>query len=92
MDENEWGTSEVLEGRVAVPFLEHEGEYWGTPATDEIALRELKRLRDEGAGFLVMTWPAFWWPEHYPQFTGEVRRRFPCLYEGDDLVVYDLRD
>ena len=32
----------------AIPFLEKDGQWWGAPADDETALRELERLRQAG--------------------------------------------
>src|SRR5437867_859565 len=45
----------------AIPFVEREGQYWGPPESDEVAIRELKRLRKRGARFIAFTWPTFWW-------------------------------
>jgi SAM-dependent methyltransferase len=37
----------------ALPFLEHAGQYWGSPEDDATALRELDRLRCGGATFIA---------------------------------------
>jgi O-methyltransferase len=81
----------VPAGRRAIPFLERDGQYWGPPADDQSAIRELERLRQAGAGFIAFAWPAFWWLDHYAGFAGWIRSRFPCLLSSDRLVVFDLR-
>jgi glycosyltransferase involved in cell wall biosynthesis len=77
-------------GRQVVPFLERDGEYWGDPEDDAQAIAELERLRCEGARFLALAWPAFWWAEHYTGFIAHVRRSYPCRLENHRLVVFEL--
>jgi hypothetical protein len=86
-----WGGSDLLDGRRSVPFLERDGHYWGPPADDASAIRELDRLRRAGAGFIAFAWPAFWWLDHYTAFHRHLRANFPCLLENERLVVFDLR-
>jgi hypothetical protein len=81
----------VAAGGRAIPFLERNGQYWGAPADDETAIRELQRLRQAGASFIVFGWPAFWWLEYYSEFSGYLRTKFPCPLENERLVVFDLR-
>jgi SAM-dependent methyltransferase len=78
-------------GSRAIPFLEREGRYWGLPADDMTAIRELERLRAGGAGFVVFAWPSFWWLEYYSGFHEYLRSRFPCLPRTDRVVAFDLR-
>jgi glycosyltransferase involved in cell wall biosynthesis len=47
LDENEFGP-DIVSDRKYLPFLEHEGQYWGPPADDETAVRELERMRRGG--------------------------------------------
>lgn len=72
------------------PFLEREGDYAGAPEDDDEAVAELERMRREGAGVLVITWPAFWWLECYPEFQRHLRSHYPCLLENERLVAFDL--
>lgn len=81
----------VTAGRRAIPFLEREGQYWGSPVDDTAALAEFERLRLSGAGFMVFAWPAFWWFSHYPGLHRRLRSEFRCLLENDRVVVFDLR-
>jgi hypothetical protein len=75
----------------AIPFLERDGQYWGAPPDDETAIRELQRLRQAGASFIVFAWPAFWWLEYYSDFSDFLRAKYPCPLENERLVVFDLR-
>jgi hypothetical protein len=91
VDEDKWDTAETIAGRRRLPFLEHDGEYWGKPANDETAIRELERLRQAGASFMVFGRPAFWWLDYYAGLHRHLRARFRCVLENDRLVVFDLQ-
>ena len=80
----------VLGERPATPFMGREGEYWGTPADDHEAIRELERVREQRGGFLAILWPAFWWFESYPGFVEHLERTAPCAIRTDDLRVYEV--
>src|SRR5262249_19515975 len=64
VDEDQWAADTMLAGRCRLPFVEREGQYWGPPADDGAAIKELERLCASGAGFLVFAWPAFWWLDY----------------------------
>lgn len=91
VDEDEWGTDEVVEGRQRIPFLEREGKYWGPPPDDETAIRELDRLRQTGVQSMVFAWPAFWWLDHYTRLHDRLRSAFRCSLRNDRIAVFDLR-
>lgn len=92
VDDVRWDANEVAAGRRAIPFLERDGEYWGPPADDETAIRELERLRQQaGPSCIVFGWPAFWWLEYYTGLGDHLRARFPCVLENDRLVAFNLR-
>jgi lauroyl/myristoyl acyltransferase len=78
-------------GLHSIPFLEREGQYWGPPADDETAIREMERLRNVGASFIAFALPAFWWLDTYKKFARYLRREFPCIRKDNRLVVFDLR-
>ncbi len=90
VDGNQFG-SDFASGRQAVPFLERDGNYWGPPPDDATAIREFERLRQAGASFIVVGWPAFWWLDHYPEWNSHLRETFHCALENENLVVFDLR-
>ncbi len=75
----------------ALPFLEKDGQYMGPPGDDATALRELDRLRRGGAAFIAFAQPAFWWLKVYDAFQRRLRARFRCVFEGERLIVFDLR-
>lgn len=91
VDDGAWNAREIYKDRMVMPFLERDGQYWGSAENDEIAIRELERLRDAGACFIVFAWASFWWLEHYPEFHSYLRANFNCVLENERIVVFDLR-
>lgn len=81
----------VASGRHAIPFLEHNGQYWGVPPDDATAVREFERLRHLGASFIVFVWPAFWWLDYYPELNRHLRMKFPCVAQNERFIAFDLR-
>lgn len=92
VDDNQWGVGENLRGRICLPFLEKDGQYWGPPQDDKIAIKEFNRLQTSGANYFVFAWPSFWWLEHYKELYQYLRTNFTCILENDRLVVFDLRN
>ena len=84
--------SEFTVGRCAIPFLERDGSYWGSPPDDKIAIQEFDRLRQTGASFIVFGWPAFWWLDYYVGWRTYLHSKFPCVLKNSRLVVFDLRE
>ncbi len=91
IDEDQWGSREVVSDRRAIPFLERDGQHWGPPPDDDTGIRELERLRQAGARFMVFAWPAFWWLEYYAGLHQYLRSQFRCALENERLIVFDLR-
>lgn len=77
--------------RRPIPFLQREGRYWGPPANDDDAIRALEKMRQQGAGFMVVGWPAFWWLGYYTEWSQYIRSRFICVEENDRIIAFDLR-
>lgn len=75
----------------AMPFLERDGFYWGLPPDDATAIRELDRLRQSGARFIIFAWTAFWWLDYYAGFCDHLRSNYRCLIENERIVGFDLR-
>jgi hypothetical protein len=90
VDEAQLG-NDFLPGRRSFPFLEKEGQYWGPPLNDEIAIQELERLRTAGASFIAFVWPAFWWLHHYEEFQRHLQANFRRVLNNARLMVFDLR-
>ena len=89
VDENVAGEELGRNGR-AIPFLERDGQYFGPPADDASAIREIERLRDSSATFIAFAFPALWWLEHYSVFHDYLRASYRCVFENHRLVVFDL--
>jgi hypothetical protein len=87
VDDDELGVRE----RRAIPFLERNGEYWGRPTDDGMAVAELERMRRAGAGFVVFVWSTFWWLEHYRGFHQYLLDRYEPVLQNDRVLVFDLR-
>ena len=90
VDQNEWG-SDVITDRFLIPFLERGGQYYGVPSDDETAIRELERLRQAGAKFIVFGWPAFWWLDYYGGLRDYLDSKYACVLRNSRLVAFDLR-
>ena len=73
-----------------IPFLERNGEYWGPPADDETAIRELERLRHRGVSCVAIAWTAFWWLEHYKDFRAWLQSQQTALAETDSFMLFTL--
>jgi hypothetical protein len=66
------------------------GSYAGHhPADGGEAIAELERLRDRGAGFLVVPPTSRWWLDHYGDFARHLGERYRRL-EADGCEIYDL--
>lgn len=91
VDDDNWGGQ--LCGQLRqLPFLEKGGEYWGPPADDETAIRELERMRKaHGAEFIVFGWPAFWWLDFYRNFNEYLLKNFRRVLHNERLMAFDLR-
>jgi hypothetical protein len=91
VDEDGWKTDPLLSGRKRIPFLERDGQYWGSPRDDVSAIEELERLQEAGAQFIVFAWSTFWWFNYYVGLRQYLLTRFPCVLENDSIVMFDLR-
>jgi len=90
VDENQWDSKALSEFRL-LPFIECDGQYWGPPPDDNTAIRELERMRQEGASYMVFAWPTFWWLDYYYELRNYLRSTFHCVLDNSRLVVFDLR-
>jgi hypothetical protein len=87
-DASEW--TGLRGDRRVLPFVERDGQYWGPPASDEVAIEELERMRQAGATALLFRDSNFWWFNHYREFARHVRARYQPLVENKRLIVFDL--
>ena len=91
VDEEQWETGGCMAGRKALPFLEHNGHYWGKPEDDEMAICEIGRMRRAGAALMAFAWPAFWWLDYYSRMCHYLSTEFRCVNRDDSLVLFDMR-
>lgn len=90
------GSDELLklEGRRATPFLagEQDGGSAGPPADSADAIDRLEGFRSEGADFLLVPRPAFWWMSHYEEFKDYLETHYQWVGKRhDSCLLYDLR-
>ncbi len=74
-----------------LPYLEKDGQYWGPPSNDKIAIQEFERLRQQEADFMVFAWSAFCWLDYYPGLHQYLLSKFNCVIENSSLIVFDIR-
>lgn len=91
VDDSTWGAGESLCGRQIFPFIEKNRLYVGPPVDDAKAIKELERLRNNGADYIVVAWASFWWLEHYSKFHQHLRDHFNCVLENERLIIFDLK-
>jgi hypothetical protein len=83
-------SSEDFAGQQPVPFVEHDGQYWGPPADDAMAIDELEKWRRSGVHVLVIAWPAFWWLDYYAGLRDYLYSNFRCVRNNSCLIVFDM--
>jgi SAM-dependent methyltransferase len=88
-DEDRFG-SLYLPGRTVRPIIEREGAYFGPPRDDADAVSELNRMKVEGAGYLAIGWPAFWWLKYYKGFVTYLEERHPAVLRNEHVIIYRL--
>ena len=75
----------------SLPFLENNGEYWGSPEDDRQAISELERMRKSGCTHIVFAWPAMWWLDYYTGLHRHLESGFRRVLKNERLIVFDLR-
>lgn len=71
-------------------LMEREGVYSGTPPSAEAALEDLAEKRREGAQYTVITHPAFWWLERYPELRAYLESSGRRVLENQRVVVFEF--
>ena len=68
-----------------------DGRYAGYhPADSSAAISHLEYLRRQGAGYLVLPSPSFWWLDHYEDFHKHLDSRYRRVVSDEDCVIYEL--
>jgi glycosyltransferase involved in cell wall biosynthesis len=91
VDEARFG-NDPLPGYEVFPFTEDDGHYGGPPPDDATAIRELERMRKEGAQFIAFAWMSYWWLEYYDGFARYLETNYSRKLTTPDVVVFDLSD
>ncbi|MEH2171302.1 glycosyltransferase family 2 protein [Nostoc sp.] len=91
VDEDFLNGNKIIEGFQTIPFTERNGQYWGVPADDNMAIREFERLHQTGACAIVFLWNAFWWLDYFTEFHDYLRQKFPYLLKSDRAIVFGLQ-
>jgi FkbM family methyltransferase len=91
VDDDQWGSVQLLPGRRRVPFIEHEGKFWGGPESDGHAVRALRRQREQGLQMILFASSCAWWLQCYPALHEELRSRHRRLPSSGRFQGYDLR-
>ncbi len=92
VDSGQLKPNEVAPHCKVLPFLERDGVAWGNPEDDEEAIRELDRMRQAGASYLLLVWPAFWWRQHYRGFVEHLHSHHETLVENERLAAFRLQE
>jgi hypothetical protein len=62
----------------------------GHPADSQEAIKRLEAERARGAGYLLLPEPAFWWLDHYKEFTQYLERHARRIHGDADCIIYRL--
>jgi glycosyltransferase involved in cell wall biosynthesis len=62
-----------------------------SPQDAQHVVAEVARLREQGAQFLLIAFPAFWWFDSYPGLREALTGQYPCIEESSRLVAFDLQ-
>jgi len=64
--------------------------YWGQPASDAHAARELRHWRDGGAVFVIIPRELCWWLDHYEDFRATLESNGRRLIDRPEFVLFEL--
>jgi hypothetical protein len=62
------------------------------PADDAEAVAHLRAVHGQGAGYLAVPGPAFWWLDHYPALRRHLEHEGEALMSNDHLKLYRLAE
>jgi hypothetical protein len=91
IDDRRFGLFGYLDRRRVYPFLENNGQYWGSPQNSRQAISELRRLMTLGADHLVVLEASRWWIDHYAEFWNFVTNVGVIALQTGDLTIVKLK-
>ncbi|MEJ7678570.1 MAG: FkbM family methyltransferase [Segetibacter sp.] len=91
VDDNQWGTGNTFAGRPRLPFINNNGQYWGAPTEDIIAIGEIEREREKGAFSIVFAWTSFWWLGYYTIFHDYLKANYEMVLENENVIIFNLQ-
>ena len=90
VDDGHFAAQEGLPDRRSHPFGGPDTDYAEQPRDDQEALLALEQICRTDASFIVFTWPAFWWLEHYQELAARLESQFYCVLKNERLVIFQL--
>jgi hypothetical protein len=67
-----------------------EGNHDGQPADSADAIARLEALRAQGAGYLLLPEPSFWWLDYYKEFAAYLKGHAQRVHRDADCIIYQL--
>lgn len=89
-DAGTWYAKEFIPEYQVHFFPEKDGTFNGLPEDDDSAINELVRLQSGGAAYLVFTWTAYWWLDHFQMLNEYLETNFSLVKNNDAIKIYSL--
>ena len=83
IDDAQLGNVHFGKNQKWLPFIERDGVYYGRPVDDQHAIVELERMRELGCQFVTIAWTAFWWLDHYTEFSDHLNSAATTIDKDD---------
>jgi pyruvyltransferase len=72
-------------------FQDRDGTYWGPPSDDATAMQELERLKQFGAEYFAVVFPAFWMIESFKELSA-ILNSGTCVHRDSCLLLFSLKN
>jgi FkbM family methyltransferase len=89
LDQSLWWRGDEFGDRRRRFLVERDGEEYGLPEDGAAAITELNARRAEGARWLAVAWPAFWWLDAFPELFRHLER-FQEIVSTRDIRIWEL--
>lgn len=74
------------------PLLERAGQFWGLPPDSETAIRDLERMRQSKAKWMVFGRQAFWWLDEYPGLREYLDLNAVKKFETEHCLIFGFSE